>query len=261
MKPNLTAHSVSWLLCVVALSSGAKVEPAMERQVGGVYSNACGNAAHPMVRLYGDVMSIEIGPKKVAATKFRTLKISPVSPPSADFKVAFEGDVPGGDGLVFVLTHNKDGLFVTPVGGAKSLATLPGVQGKPIRHCDPNRNALPGAPPPATLPSPPQLLKDARFRTPYFAALGPMAREPWLRELTGPAPETQKVTVAGTSYLMASVCKPHDCYDHNLVLLYDAARGVVYGKLNQAGRSMLFGRPPAPMAAELERLWRGQFRK
>ena len=45
---------------------------------------------------------------------------------------------------------------------------------------------------------------------------------------------------------LASVCKPHDCADHNTVLRYDAIAGAVYAKVVQAGRSAL--------AAELDKL-------
>ena len=42
---------------------------------------------------------------------------------------------------------------------------------------------------------------------------------------------------------------------------YDAAAGVVYGKVYQAGRSTLVGNPPAQVAGELDRLWTQQFRQ
>lgn len=228
-----------------------------------MFSNACGDRSQVMIRLYGDVLDVECSGNAVKAHRLHSSRTAPPGAAVADFKAIVKGQVKGGaEAITLTLTHNAKGLLARIDGSDKAVAPLgPGVVGLTVRHCDLNRNALPGAPAPAMLPSPPQLLKDARFRTPYFAALGPRTREPWLRELNGPAPESQKVTVAGASYLMASVCKPHDCYDHNLVLLYDAAQGVVYGKLNQIGRSTLLGRPSPPVAAELERLWREQFRK
>lgn len=51
---------------------------------------------------------------------------------------------------------------------------------------------------------------------------------------------------------LASVCKPHDCADHNTVLRYDAIAGAVYAKVVQAGRSAL--------AAELDKLWQQEWR-
>lgn len=249
--------------CVAATPCWAALSPAQDRQYGGVFSSACGNQAVPMLRLYGDVMDVVQSGRTVNASKLRSSKAHPLGAGQADFKEAVTGDVRGGDTITFVLFHNDKGLFAVVEAGPKTTALLPAAAlGTRIRHCDPNRNRLPGAPLPMALPGPTELLKDPAFRKPYLAALGPLAREqPWLRELGGPAPESQKVTVAGTGYLMASVCKPHDCYDHSLVLLYDAPRGVVYGKLNHGQRSSLLGQPPPAVAAELERLWRGQFRK
>lgn len=249
------------LMLGTALPAAAKVDAAMNRQIAGTFSNACGNRAQPMVRLYDDVMSIEVSGKTVAASKFRTLRASPIAPPPADFKVAYEGDVPGGDGLVFVLTHNAQGLYVTVVGGAKSLAPLgPGVQGQRIRHCDPNRNALPGTQPPVEL-GPPDMLRDAAFKSAYVKALGPLAKTAWLAKLNGPAPPVKTVKVAGADYQLVSVCKPHDCADNNMVLLYAANSGSLVGKLQNAGRGVLLGNPSPAMAAELERIWLSEWRR
>ena len=48
--------------------------------------------------------------------------------------------------------------------------------------------------------------------------------------------------VPGDDYQFASVCKNHDCYDRNMVLLYAAA-------------------PPPPVAAELQRMWKAEYRR
>ena len=45
-----------------------------------------------------------------------------------------------------------------------------------------------------------------------------------------------------------------------VVLLYDAAGGAVYGKVYQAGRTTLLGNPPPPLADELDKLWRQEWR-
>jgi hypothetical protein len=44
-------------------------------------------------------------------------------------------------------------------------------------------------------------------------------------------------------------------------LLYSAERGVVYGALFRAGKLTLVGSPPPPVAAELPRLWKAQWRQ
>ena len=257
MRPNPCWWTVLAAAC--CLPAGAKIDPKLEPQVAGVFSNACGNAAQPMIRLYGDTMSIEVSGKKVAASKFRSTTSAPTTPP--DYKATIEGEVPGGDGLVFVLTHNAQGLFATVTGGAKSLAPLgPGIVGQKIRHCDPNRNALPGTKPPVEL-GPPEMLRDGAFRSAYVKALGPLAKTAWLTRLDGPAQPVKTVKAAGADYQLVTACKPHDCYDHSMLVLYAAPSKTVVGKVHQAGRSTLIGSPSPALAAELERLWRAQYRQ
>jgi len=247
-------------LGLLALPALAKVTPAEEGVFGGVYSNACSDIQGLRVRLFGDTMAVERGGKVLAAKPFKSSKTAPSGNAPPAFKIAYVGEVKGGDGLVFVLTHDASGLFVTLEGGPKSLAMLgPDLQGQKLRHCDPNRNALPGTVA-AAPPSPPDLLRDPKFKNAYMKALGPLSREKWLAALSGPAPEVRSIRVAGREMQLAAVCKPHDCGDHNTVLLYDAAQPAVYGKVYQAGRSTLLGDPPPPLAAELDKLWRQEWR-
>lgn len=68
-------------------------------------------------------------------------------------------------------------------------------------------------------------------------------------------------TVAGERYQVATPCKPHDCADHNLLLLYAPASGTLYGHLHERGRVTWLGRPDAPMQARLQALWTREFRQ
>lgn len=67
--------------------------------------------------------------------------------------------------------------------------------------------------------------------------------------------------MAGAEYPVVSVCKPHDCEDHNTVLLYDAAQGTVMGKVYEARRGALIGNPPPALASEIEKLWVSEWRR
>jgi len=123
------------------------------------------------------------------------------------------------------------------------------------------------APPPATAASAVSdsrlidLLNDPEFKTIYHTALGRLVKERWLAKLDGPSGDTKQVRIAGREYVMGDVCKPHDCGDNNMVLLYSPAQRVVYAKVFQRGRNSLIGAPPPPVVATLDRLWLARFRR
>lgn len=104
------------------------------------------------------------------------------------------------------------------------------------------------------------LLYDPKAKAAYHQALGPLAKERWLARLDGPSPQNKRIQAAGAEYVLVSACKSHDCGDHNTVLLYAPAQNLVYGKVYQRGRSTLIGAPPSAVAAELEKLWKSEWR-
>lgn len=261
--PRVPAARLAWAAIALALAppSPAALDPATDRRVAGVFSNACGDRSQVMIRLYGDVLDIEKGGNAVKAKRLQVAKAPPAGAPVPDFLAVVRGEVAGGDGVVLVLSHGAKGLFARIDGGAKSLAPLgPGVIGQVVRHCDPNRNALPGAPPAVELQSS-DLLRDGRFKAAYLQALGPLAKEDWLARMSGPGTALRKVQVQGQDFALAAVCKPHDCADHNTVLLWTPKPGVLHGLVYQQGRSTLIGSPSPAMAQELQRLWKGEWRK
>ena len=79
--------------------------------------------------------------------------------------------------------------------------------------------------------------------------------------MSGPGTELRKVKVNGQDFALAAVCKPHDCADHNTVLLWTPKPGVLHGLVFQKGRSTLIGSPPPAMAQDLQRLWAAEWRK
>lgn len=105
------------------------------------------------------------------------------------------------------------------------------------------------------------ILLDAAARDAYEAALGPLREEPWLADLDGPSPENRWIDLDGRRYLLAEACKNHDCYDNNVVLLYDAGKRTMYGLVYRSGFTTRLGQPPPALALELERLWREEFRQ
>jgi len=250
------------LLCAApAAWSQGKIDARLMLRYGGVLAPDCSNYLLPQLKYLGDSLVVQDGGK--ALLTGRNVKAVPTyfgARPPPEFETALTSEVAGGEALVFVLYRNASGVFAAVEGGPRVMAALPAAfKGRRVRHCDPNRNAVPGAARPIQI-GPPELLKDARFKRPYVQALGPLAREPWLMELDGPAQPVEKVQVAGNEYQLVSVCKNHDCFDNSMVVLYAAASQTVYGKIFQRGRATLVGAPPAPVAAELERLWKATYR-
>jgi hypothetical protein len=250
------------LLCAVpAAWAQGKVDAKLMMRYGGVLAPECGNYLLPQLQYLGE--SLIVRDHGNAVLTGRNVKAVPTyfgSTPPPEFETALTSEVAPGEALVFVLYRNAGGLFATVEGAPRVVAALPAaLKGKRVRHCDPNRNAVPGQPAAAQV-MPDILLRDAKFKRAYVQALGPLAKEPWLMALDGPAQPVEKVQVAGNDYQLLSVCKNHDCYDNSMVVLYAAPSSTIYGTVLLRGRSSLVGAPPAPVAAELQRLWKATYR-
>jgi hypothetical protein len=243
----------------------------------GVLAPDCSNYLLPQLKNLGDSLVVQDGGKAVLTG--RNVKLAPKyfgATPPPEFETAFTSEVAGGEALVFVYYRNASGLFAAVEGGPKVIAALPAaLKGKRARHCDPNRNVAPGTgSPDAQAKADPNkfngysldelgasgLLFNPKSKATYYRALGPLSKEPWLAKLDGPSPQNKKVKAANADYFLLSTCKNHDCFDNNVVLLYSGAQDVVYGKVYQRGRSTLIGAPPPAVAAELEKLWKSEFR-
>lgn len=248
----------------VLLAGAATLQPAqarlddrITRLYGGVYSNACTDSGALRVRFFDNTMVVERGGRIVSGSNVRAHKGNP-DPKLEGFQTSILGEVPGGDGFILVVYRSPQGLFTKIEGGAQTLSALgPDVQGQHLRHCDPNRNVLAGAKPaaPAFPASPPDLLRDPKFKAAYLQALGPLARERWLQRLDGPAPQNRQVKIDGVQYVLAAACKPHDCADHNMIVLHDPRKGKVLGVVQQNGHRTLLGDPDKDTARDLEKLW------
>ena len=250
------------LLCAAAPGwAQGKVDAKLAQRYGGVLAPDCSNYLLPQLLFPGDSLAVRDGGKAVLTG--RNVKAVPNyfgATPPPEFETALTSEVAPGEAMVFVLYRNASGLFATVEGSTTVLAALPAaLRGKRVRHCDPNRNAVPGAPS-AAMMMPPGMLRDASFKRVYLQALGPLAKEDWLTRLDGPAQPVEKKAMAGNEYQVVSVCKNHDCYDNSMVVFYAAASNTVYGKVFQRGRSTLIGSPPAAIAAELERVWKATYR-
>jgi hypothetical protein len=236
------------------------------KQYGGTYSSDCRNPAAPRGTVFADALVVLEGDKRTAGGNVQAAYSYFGQSPPPYYEVALLSEVRGSGQLMFIVYRDKSGQYMKLDGDAKVLAAL----GKALsthkyRHCDPSRKvtAVPpaGAPQSASAGDAGLLLLDPKFKSAYYKALGPRVKESWLTKFDGPSPETRKVKVAGREYVLAGSCKNHDCADNNVVLLYSAADGAVYGKIFARGKSILIGSPPPAVAAELERLWVSEWRR
>jgi hypothetical protein len=258
-----------------------KIDQKLMQVYGGVLAPDCSNYMLPQLKYLGDSLVVQDGGKAVLTG--RNVKAAPKhfgATPPPEFENALTSEV-GGEAMVFVFYRNAQGLFATVEGGPKVMGALPAaLKGKRARHCDPNRNAPPAGTASSaaaqdqgtgnsakifkgyalTQLSAAGLLYNAKAKEIYYKALGPLVKEPWLAKLDGPSSEGQAMKVANDDYVMLYTCKNHDCYDNNVVLLWSGVHNVVYGKVNQKGKSTLIGGPPPAVAAELEKIWKKQFR-
>jgi hypothetical protein len=176
-----TLAALAALAALVASPALAALDPVTDRQVGGVLSNACGDRSQIMIRLYDDTLDIERAGVAVKASKLKSSRSAPPGAPAVpEFAAAVQGQAKGG-AVNLTITHGAKGLFARIDGSEAALAPLgAGVVGQVLRHCDPNRNRLPGAPIPLEEQTIGALLKRPGFPAAYRAALGPLAREPWI---------------------------------------------------------------------------------
>jgi hypothetical protein len=282
---NRLIQSAMLIVAVTSAPAWAQSKSDIQRMQPwlGVLAPDCSNYLLPQLKHLGDSLVVQDGGKAVLIG--RNVKPAPKyfgATPPPEFETAFTSEVAGGEALVFVYYRNASGLFAAVEGGPKVMAALPAAfKGKRSRHCDPNRNVAPGATAAAagtaasagtgnsakifkgyalTELSAAGLLYNAKAKEIYYKALGPLVKESWLAKLDGPSSEGQAMKVANDDYVMLYTCKNHDCYDNNVVLLWSGIQNFVYGKVNQKGKSTLIGNPPPAVAAELEKIWKKQFR-
>lgn len=239
---------------------------------GGTYSTDCGNAKLPFLRVAADALIVDPQGTRLTGQNVQAAAAFFGQSPPPNYRMTLMSEVRGGSQLLFIVFRDTAGQYITIDGDAKVRTALGSAQLKSkFRHCAPqapeNSSQPPkkGALPPnksidEPMLGPTALLKDPKFRSLYYRALGPKVSEAWLAKLDGPAPPMKRVKVVSVDYTLASACKNHDCGDNNAVLLYSPNRSVVYGKIFQRGRTTLIGAPPPAVAAELDRLWLAEWR-
>lgn len=245
------------------------------RLFGGPYALDCANPQSPRVRVEAAAIAIEQGNQRLTARGLQAAfsYFGQAAPPN--FFVALMGQIQGRHEAIFLVYGDAQGQYIEITGSPTVMANLGSLGKSRFRSCDAGINqrvlaerkeeekAQAAARAPiasGTAQWPSELIRDPKFKPVYIRALGPLAKQRWLAQMDGPAGAMTQERVAGSAYQLAAFCKAHDCNDNNAVLLYDASRDRVYGLVHLAGRNQLIGAPPQPVAAELDRLWRREWR-
>lgn len=237
---------------------------------GGRYALRCDDAGSPQLVVERQRLAAEHRGRRVEAGAVQDA-VSYLGPnPPAGYRTTLLAEGRGLS-LAFVVYRDARGLYVVPEADPKLLAVIgrDAAQAR-FRDCDPRRSArdaTTGAQEArqraadARAADAAHPLADRGLRSAWLAALGPRVREPWLARLEGPTIGPRPERVGAGSQRFVAVCKPHDCADHNLVLLYDPARGSVAALLQERGRFSRLGSADAATAAALERLWRAEWQR
>lgn len=268
-------NPIRWLLHGVAAACVAAGAPAWSQGAldadalklyGGTYSSECSNSAAPRLRVVADTLMVEAGTKRMTGRNVQAAYSFFGQSPPPNYQVALLSEVRGGAQLIFIVYRDKSGQYIMLEGDPQVQAALgKGLLTPRYHRCgDASRASVAasaGAIPSDPLVGPAELLKDPKFKSAYYKALGPKIKQSWLAKLDGPSPPVRTVKVDGAEYQLVSACKNHDCGDNNTVLLYSAATGVVYGKIFERGKTTLIGAPSSALAAELERVWKAEWRQ
>ena len=254
----------------------AALPPDVVASYGGVYAVNCADPASPRLRVTADALVVEQGNQRLTGQQAQAAYSYFGNSPPSGYQVALLSEVRGKLSLVFTILQDRRGQYATAEGDKEVHQMLGKLAARTkFRRCDAARNGgAPGEPtqPPAAVARSgpvsaeaatraPELLRDRTFKAVYLKALGAKAQERWLARLDGPAPELKTRKILGTDYTVVATCKPHDCADNNLLLLYSPSLEQLYGKVYELrGGTTWLGAPPPPMAAEVDKLWRAEWR-
>jgi hypothetical protein len=248
-------------------------DPQTARRYEGEFAADCHSPGAARLRVTYEAMELRRGSRSIKGRPLM-LDLTFLGPsPPTNFDAALHAETPDRRELVLLVYLDRKGRHLEFVPDPSLLVELglPTPDRTRYRDCDVARAARDGADwleaqrrglaaqREAAAADP---LNDARFRRAFRRALAPRLGEPWLAERSGPSRGPETVNIAGVSYIQYAFCKPHDCFDNNVLLLYAKAAGLVYAIVFENGGSeTLFGSPPPAIAEELRRRWRVEFRQ
>jgi hypothetical protein len=261
---------LAWLAVASLWASTAHAQLAAEdlKLYGGRYAVDCADGSSPRVIVSSDAITVEQGTQRMTG---RNLQSSASyygnSTPPANFRTALMAEIRGNAQLVGLVSTDRDGAYLRFEAGDRQVsAALGPLATARFRDCNAARSQQALAQTASTIAEDKRdqvdharQLKSA-FSVAYRRALGPLAREPWLADVTATSFD-RSTSIGGQEYRLGAVCKPHDCHDNNMVVVVAAGNGPIYGKVVIANRAAYIGAPPPAIRQALERLWLAEWRR
>lgn len=262
----------SFVFCAVALCAPLVAQAQLDadalREYGGRYAVDCADPSKPRVVVTASALAVEQGTQRMSAGALQASVSTYGQNPPDGFLVELMGEVRGGLSLSGLVMVDARGAYLTLEGDPKVSRALGTLTRMRFDDCDATRVrrriAQHSAAQADERRDAAQRGVDAKsaFGSAYRSALAALAREPWLAEVASlPDSPGSRQRIAGTEYRVEKVCKPHDCHDNNLIVLYAPSTGAIYGKLLVKLRPTFIGNPPPEMQRTLERLWRAAWRQ
>ncbi len=259
--------------CLASPLLGAQsLDAGQVARYGGSFAIDCADARYPRLRVTADALIIEHGQRRMTSSPIDNFASFYGPEPPPGYLTVLAAQVKGGKGSVmFALYTDATGRYVKiEEDGGFGDGFVRTLRDARHRDCDKPRarrdggtfrdeQRQGGAADTALRATSP--LNDARFKAAYDRALGPHAKERWIVELLTYQRDPQSVRLGGSDFQFYSLCKPHDCADNNMVLLYAREQGVAYGKLVDRRLPRWLGSPSAALRSEIERLWRAEWRR
>jgi len=259
-------------LALASVPAAAEWNADAVKTFGGSYAADCADAASLHLKVDAGGLTVEKKGRTISAPApdpaFSYLGPSP--PPT--FQAALLAQARGGGEVVALVHRDAQGRFVELGLEPRTAASfgLRANESPRLRDCDTGRRGRDGA---AAVAASQEAARDRvaaaaasplaepEFKRLYRQALGSRVNVAWLAGMAGPGTPQKSLRIGDTEYVQMAFCKAHDCGDNNAVLLYARSAGKLYGLVFEGGRNRtLIGQPPPPVASQLDRLWRAEWR-
>lgn len=103
------------------------------------------------------------------------------------------------------------------------------------------------------------LLRRPQYRRSYNAMLSSAPSAPkWIADysktLNGPSQPARDIKAEGETYLLADVCKVHDCLDHKLQVVFAPDGRQAWGRVYENGSTTWIGHPSPALRRSVEKI-------